>query len=346
LEFRLQNSLKPGEPMSTGQVVDEWPYPGCLEALREHYRRALKDCAGHTADRFKRGVGLAGGSFGIGRGGPDRCLVAVELMPDGGLTVYGSVSDPGEGNDAMLTQLASHLTGIAQEKIRLVTSDTDSTPDSSSASGSRLTYMAGGALLNAIARLKEAMAEAGASDYNGLAAAGKPTRHTGERVAETSLLDPKTGRGAPFESRVHGVQMAEVEVDVETGEVRLLKMTAVVDPGTVINPRIVEGQIEGGLDMGAGMALREHYVHGETNDWVSFKFPTMKTAFDMEIILLQTPRKRGPLGAVGIGEFVLLPTSAAIISAIRNAVGGERICDLPATPERVLRAMGKGQSTN
>jgi aldehyde oxidoreductase len=342
LEFRLINSVKLGQSISTGQMVDEWPYPGCLEAIREHYERARKDCAATPNGRFRRGVGLAGGSFGIGRGGPDRSLVAVELMPDGGITIYGSIADPGEGNDAMLTQIASHLTGIPSEKIRLVTRDTDNTPDSSSASGSRVTYMSGGAMVNAIEALKKAMEEAGGSDYRQLVAAGKPTKYLGTKAAETTLLDPETGQGVPFESHVHGVQMAEVEVDTETGEVRLIKMTAVVDPGTVINPRIVEGQIEGGLDMGAGMALREHYVHGKTNDWKSYKFPTMKTAFDMDIILLQTPRKRGPLGAVGVGEFVLLPTAAAIITAIQNATGGERICDLPATPEKVLRSMGKG----
>ena len=98
---------------------------------------------------------------------------------------------------------------------------------------------------------------------------------------------------------------------------------------------------EGGLDMGAGMALREHYVHGETRDWASSKFPTIKTSFDMDIILLQTPRRRGPLGAVGIGEFVLLPTPAAIVTAIQDATGGERIRHLPATPDKVLEAMGR-----
>jgi len=202
--------------------------------------------------------------------------------------------------------------------------------------------MSGGALVKAIEALKASMAEVGAKDYQELVAAGRPTKYLGTRVAETTLLDVETGQGVPFESRVHGVQMAEVEVDTETGEVRLLKMTAVVDPGTVINPLIVEGQIEGGLDMGAGMALREEYVHGRTSDWVNLRFPTMKTSFDMEIILLETPRKRGPLGAVGIGEFVLLPTSAAIITAIQDATSGERICRLPATPERVLASMGKG----
>jgi aldehyde oxidoreductase len=342
LEFRILNSLEPGRSISTGQVVDEWPYRECLEEIRPHYERARKDCASAGNGRLKRGVGLAGGSFGIGKGGPDRSQMAVELMPDGGLTIYGSVSDPGEGNDAMLTQIASHLTGIPASKIRLQTRDTGNTPDASSASGSRVTYMSGGALVNAIERLQNAMAEAGAKDYNQLTAMGKPTRYMGAKIAETTGLDAEKGQGVPFESRVHGVQMAEVAVDIETGEVRIVKMTAVVDPGRVLNPKIVEGQIEGGLDMGAGMALREHYVHGKTRDWVTSRFPTTQTAFDMEIILRETPRKRGPLGAVGVGEFVLLPTSAAIITAIRNATGGERIRDLPATPEKVLRAMGKG----
>ena len=344
LEFRLLNSLQPGQSISTGQIVEEWPYRECLEAIRPHYERAKRECAAHRESRFRRGVGLAGGSFGIGRGGPDRSQVAVELMPDGGVTVYGSVADPGEGNDAMLTQIASHLMGIDPGKVRLVTRDTDSTPDSGSASGSRVTYMSGSALVMAIQALKKAMEEAGGNDYNKLTAAGKPTRYMGTKVAETGALDPERGQGVPFESRVHGVQMAEVEVDTETGEVSILKMTAVVDPGTVLNPRIVEGQIEGGLDMGAGMALREHYVHGQTQDWISSRFPTTNTAFDMEVILLQTPRKRGPLGAVGIGEFVLLPTCAAIITAIQNATGGERIYDLPATAQRVLRSMGKGEA--
>ena len=333
------NSLHPGQSISTGQVVDEWPYPGCLEAIRERYEVARKEASEHKRGRLRRGVGIAGGSFGIGRGGPDRSNVIVELMPDDGLTIYGSVADPGEGNDAMLTQIASHLTGIPIEKITLVTRDTDRTPDSSSASGSRVTYMSGGALVKAIEALKAAMEEVGASTHAEMVAADKPTRYLGTRIADTTLLDPENGQGRPFESRVHGVQMAEVEVDTESGEVKILKMTAAVDAGTVINPTIVEGQIEGGLDMGAGMALREQYIHGRTVDWATYKFPTMKTAFDMEVILLQTPRKRGPLGAVGIGEFVLLPTSAAIMSAIHDAVGGQRIRHLPAFPERVLEAM-------
>jgi aldehyde oxidoreductase len=201
--------------------------------------------------------------------------------------------------------------------------------------------MSGGAMVNAIEQLKAAMAEISAQGYDDMIAAGKPTRYLGTRIQDATLLEPKTGQGAPFESRVHGAQMAEVEVDTETGNVRVVKMTAAVDAGTVINPVIVEGQIEGGMDMGVGMALREEYVHGRTKDWVSIHFPTMKTSFESTVILLQTPRKKGTLGAVGVSEFVLLPTAAAVITAIQDATGGARICELPATPARVLASLAR-----
>ncbi len=341
LKFRLANSLQPGQSTSTGQVVEEWPFPGCLEALRPHYQRALAEAAAFKDGKKRRGVGIAGGSFGIGKAGPaDKSTVAVELNPDGGLTVFGSIADPGEGTDAMLTQLAAYATGIPVDKIHLITRDTDRTPDSSSASGSRVTYMSGGAMLLAIEALQKAMSEIGATTCQELVNAGKPVRYLGTKIQQTTLLDPQYGQGIPYESRVHGVQMAEVEVGMETGDLNILRMTAVVDAGTVINPLVVEGQIEGGLDMGAGMALREEYVHGETKDWVTFKFPTIRNSLESKIILLQTPRAKGPVGAVGVGEFVLLPTAAAIMNAMENATG-TRVQHLPATPQKVLAALVK-----
>ncbi len=279
-------------------------------------------------------------SFGIGKTTPgDRSTVFVELLANGGLAVFGSVADPGEGNDAMLAQIAAHLTGIPLDKIELVTGDTGRTPDSGASSGSRQTYMSGGALVAAIEEMKKAMDEAGASNRDELTAAGKPTRYMGVKTQTlTTPMDSATGQGVSYETQVHGVQMAEVEVDTETGEVRILKMTAVVDPGQIINPQAVEGQIEGGMDMGVGMALREEYIHGKTKDWVTFKFPRMKNALDMEIITRETQRKTVTLGGTGVGEFVLLPTSAAVTNAIYHATGA-RIYDLPATPERVKAAL-------
>jgi aldehyde oxidoreductase len=342
-EYRYMNTLPVGGTMSTGEVAEQWPYKECLEALRPHYDRALKEAAPLKTGRLRRGVGIAGAAFGIGAPMPkDQANVAVELHKDGCLTVYGAAADPGEGTDSMLTQIASHLTGIPVDMIHLVTRDTDRAPAVGSASASRITYMVGGALVLAIEKLKEAMGEAKATTYEELVAAGKPTRYLATKHADTTPMDPKTGQGIFYEVRVLGCQMAEVEVDIETGDVRIVHMTAVEDIGTVINPANVEGQMQGGLDMGVGMALREEYIHGVTKDWRTFKFPTMKTSFPMTVITLQTPRKKAPLGAIGVGEFVLLPTSAAVMNAIHDATGA-RIYDLPAKPERVLAALAAGK---
>ncbi len=118
----------------------------------------------------------------------------------------------------------------------------------------------------------------------------------------------------------------------------MLKMTTACDAGVLINPHNVEGQLEGGMDMGAGYALREEYVAGETRDWLSFKFPSLKTAFDMETILLQTPRKRGTNGAVGVGEMTMVPTAPAVINGIYNACG-VWVTDLPARPDKVKQVL-------
>jgi aldehyde oxidoreductase len=136
--------------------------------------------------------------------------------------------------------------------------------------------------------------------------------------------------------------MAEVEVNTETGEVRVIKMTTAVDPGPVIHPQNLEGQLEGGMDQGVGYALREKYVSGKTKDWVTFKYPSMKTAFDMEVLTpLETTRENGTLGATGIGEMTMVSTAPAVINAIKDACG-VRIFDLPATPEKVKAALAKG----
>jgi aldehyde oxidoreductase len=337
LKFRQINLLQPGQSTSDGGVVDEWALNACMERIKPEYERALKEAKAFKSKNIKRGVGLAASGYGIGQP-QDKSDVAVELDADDGLTIYGSVEDPGEGSDAMLAQIAAHLLPIPQEKIRLVTRDTDRTPNSGMAASSRQTFMSGHALVKAIEALKAAMKEAGAKTHQELVKAGKPTRYQARHSLEHTGMDKETGQGQFFASHCHGVQMAEVEVNIESGEVKVLKMTAIVDAGTIINPLAVVGQIEGGMDMGAGMALREKYVHGETVDWVTYKFPKMQDAFEKKTILLESPRKNGPLGATGIGEFTLMPTSPSILNAIENAVG-VRIYDLPATPDKILKAL-------
>jgi aldehyde oxidoreductase len=339
LEFRRRNSLRPGQTKATGYVVqDVWPFPELCDALQPHYRRALRERDGARTGTVRRGVGLGAAAFGIGQPG-DKAAAAVDLDPDDGVTVSAAAADPGEGNDSMLSQLAAQVLGLPLDRVRVATRDTDHTAASGPASGSRITYMIGGAAVDALQQLKQAAAEVGALSWKAFQEAGRPTHYLGQKkILETAPLDPQTGQGPSFESNVHAIQMAEVEVDTATGQVQVLRMTVAVDPGPIINPQNVEGQLEGGMDMGVGYALREEYVTGRTRDWATFKFPTMRTAFDMTVVTRETPRLRGTLGATGVGEMSMVSTAPAVINAIHDACGAW-IHELPAHPARVKAAL-------
>jgi aldehyde oxidoreductase len=342
LKFRIKNSLKPGQSVSTGDIVELWPFPEVCEAIKPYYEKAKNEAAAHKNGVVRRGVGVAGMSFGIADPG-DSGQAVVELDPDDGITIYAAVADPGEGNDSMLTQIGGYLLNLPFEKVRLVSRTSAKTTQTGPSAGSRQTYISGGALVNAIEQLKEAMKEAGGKTYKALQKAGKPTRYMGYKKVEAEApLDPETGQGPTFESQVHDIQMAEVEVNTETGEVRLLRMVTAVDAGPVIHPQNLEGQLEGGMDQGVGYALREEYIHGKTKDWVTFKFPKMSTSFDMEVLTRETPRPKGTLGSTGIGEMTMVPTAPAVINAIADACG-VRIRHLPATPEKIKAALAEGK---
>ncbi len=337
LEFRKINSLQPGQSKSTGQVVDQWPFPELCDAIRPPYERAVRDAASFREGTIRRGVGLAAGAFGIGSPG-DSAIVALELDEGGGVTIYAAAADPGEGTDAMLTQVAAKNMNLPLYKVRLVTRSTDLTTATGPAAGSRMTFMVGVALVDAVNQLKNVMAETGAKTAMDLRKADKPVRYIGKKSMAGGTLDQETGQGPSFDSQVHAIQLAELEVNAETGDVRVLKMTTACDAGVVINPQNVEGQLEGGMDMGVAYALREKYVAGQTKDWVTFRFPSTNTSFEMKTILLQTPRNRGTNGAVGVGEMTMVPTAPAVINAIHNACG-VWVTDLPAQPEKVKAAL-------
>ena len=339
LEFRIKNSLRPGDSLSTGIVlIDDSTFPQVCELIKPHFERAKKEAAQFKTGKIRRGVGLGAHSFGIGMPS-DNAIAIVELNEDNGVTIYTAAADPGEGNDSMFTQLAAHLLDLPLDKVRLVTRTTENTSETGPAASSRITYMVGGAMINGINDMLTAMKEAGTKTYEGLKKAGKETRYVGKKTTRVAELDPKTGQGASYETQVHNIQMAEVEVNTETGEVRVIRMTTSVDPGPVIHPINLEGQLEGGMDQGVGYALREEYIHGETKDWVTFKYPTFKTSFEMEIIPpLETPRKKGALGSIGVGEMTMVSTAPAVINAIHDACGAW-VTHLPATPDKVKKAL-------
>ncbi|MBN1862992.1 MAG: molybdopterin-dependent oxidoreductase, partial [Dehalococcoidales bacterium] len=340
LELRKMNSLKPGGTKATGMVVKEWPFPELCDAIKPAYDKARKEAAEFNKDGgpVRRGVGIGACAFGIGWPG-DKSEVAVELDPDDGVTVYGAVADPGEGNDSMLAQLAAHVLELPLDKIRLSTRDTDKTWSNGPSAGSRQTWMSGGALVGACKELKQAMEEADSKTYAGLKKAGKPTQYKViRRMPGEDVLDPKTGHGPSFMSDCHNIQLAEVEVNTKTGATKVIRITSAVDIGPVINPQAMEGQLEGGMDQGVGYALREEYIHGKTTDYIKFKFPKIGDTFEMVPIVQETIREDGPLGATGVGETTMVSTAPAVCSAIKDACG-VWMCHLPATPEKVRAAL-------
>ncbi|MFA5308477.1 MAG: molybdopterin cofactor-binding domain-containing protein [Dehalococcoidales bacterium] len=340
LEFRKQNLLKVGQTRSTGAPIDQTNMPELMDDIKPHYERAKKDAAAFNkkGGKIKRGVGIACMSFGIAEAG-DQASNSVEINPDDTVTLYAAIADPGEGNDSMLSQLGAQVLGIPLDRIRLYTRDTAKTVAAGPSAGSRQTYMGGGAMVNGLEQMAKAMKEAGGKTYKALKAAGKPTRYEGSKqIAGSDMLDPKTGQGSSFDSQVHNIQMAEVEVNTETGDVKVLKMTTAVDAGPIIHPQNLEGQLEGGMDQGIGYALREEFVLGKTKDWITFKFPTINEAAEVEFITRETPRKNGTLGSTGIGEMTMVSTAPAVTNAIYNACGA-RVYDLPATPDKVKAAM-------
>ena len=340
LEFRRMNALKPGQSKATGMAVQQWSFVEVCDAIKPAYERAKKEAAEFNArgGAIRRGVGIAAFSFGIGAAG-DKAKLSIEINPDDSFTIFAASADPGEGNDSMLAQIAAHQLKVPLDKIRLYTRDTDKTVLMGPAAGSRMTFMAGHALLNAIANLETAMAEAGRRTHEGLVKAGKPTRYEGFRENPGPAgIDKQTGQGKAQVTEVHNIQMAEVEVNTKTGATKVLKMTVAVDAGTIINPQAFEGQLEGGMDQGVGYALREEYVLGKTKDYVSIKFSTIRDVFDIETITVETPRSNGPLGATGIGEMTMISTAPAVTNAVYNACGA-RIYSLPATPAKVQAAL-------
>jgi CO/xanthine dehydrogenase Mo-binding subunit len=172
---------------------------------------------------------------------------------------------------------------------------------------------------------------------------GRPPLGSASFNPPTVPMDPETGQGKPFATYVYATQVAEVEVDDETGEVEVLRICAAHDSGTTINPALTEGQIEGGIAMGIGMALEEEMLFDADGRQVNanltnYLIPTSLDMPKIEVDIVQSYDPVGPFGAKGVGEPTLVPTMPAILNAIYDAVG-VRIADLPATAEKILMAI-------
>ena len=364
LEFRILNSLRDGQASATGQVMESTGIHECLTALRPHWSRALAEPQpdGH----LRRGVGVASCWYGCGNTGlPNPSTIRVGLTPSGRVVLHQGATDIGQGSNTVIPQIAAQALGLPLSDFDLIGPDTFLTPDAGKTSASRQTFVSGraaqaaGAALRAkILRLVNA-GEGSNLSLNGqivtvsegnvqhrLDLSSLPVTALGYALQAEETYDPPTrpldqdGQGVPYALYGYGAQMVELLVDLRLGTVKLLKITAAHDVGRVINPTLAEGQIEGGIAQGIGLALMEDYIPGRTENLHDYLIPTTGDVPPVESLLIEVPDPDGPFGAKGLGEHVLIPTAPAILNAIRHACGAE-ITRVPALPHRVLDAIRK-----
>jgi len=372
LEFRLANAISTGVPTVTGQVfAGGVGFRDCLEALRPHWLRAREEAAAFNADEgadgHRRGVGLAGMWYGCGNTAlPNPSTIRVGLRRDGRVSLFQGAVDMGQGPNTVMTQICADAIGVEMSSIDTLGADTDTTPDAGKSSASRQTFVSGNATYLAGLELRGRMlALAGASEDAHLELDdGRLIAHDRGRTRTVELaglasdaeglvahavatFDPPTtpldedGQGIPYAQFGFGAHMAELEVDLGLGTVSPIRVTAAHDVGRAVNPTLIEGQIEGGVAQGLGMALMEEYVPGVSENLHDYLIPTIGDVPEIVSILVESGDPIGPYGAKGIGEHALVPTAPAVLNAIRDAVGAG-VRRIPATPDRVLAAIAEG----
>ncbi|EPX78710.1 molybdopterin-dependent oxidoreductase [Salipiger mucosus] len=363
LEFRRRNALRNGDATVCGQVFESgMGIVDCYEALAPAWTRALDEATAFNAanPRRKRGVGVAGGWYGCGNTAlPNPSTIRAGITPEGALRLHQGAMDIGQGANTVIAQIFAEALGVPLGAVEIVGPDTDVTPDAGKTSASRQTFISGNAarlcgeaLRAQILRLgnvgPDARIELGAGEI--LLHEGSERRRVPLEVAEGYALeaqesyDPPTqaldenGQGVPYAVFGTAAQICELEVDLDLGTVHLHRITAAHDVGRAINPLLVEGQIEGGVAQGIGLALMEEFLPGRTENLHDYLIPTIGDVPEVESLILETGDAHGPYGAKGLGEHCLIPTAPAILNAIADACGA-RIHDLPATPDRVRAAI-------
>jgi CO/xanthine dehydrogenase Mo-binding subunit len=368
LEFRILNALDNHTPTVTGQVLGEGVgIRACLEALRPRWNTARAQAAAFNANPRgprRRGTGVAGMWYGCGNTSqPNPSTVRIGLKRNGRIALHQGAVDIGQGSNTIVTQICADAVGARVAQFDLVSGDTAMTPDCGKTSASRQTFVTGKAAHMAGTRLRaEILKLAGACNSavvrfhhekvtvleNGnntiLLLASLPIDGHGYVITCESTFDPpitpldEDGQGTPYAVFGFGAHMAEIEVDVELGTVCVLKVTAAHDVGRAINPTLIEGQIEGGVAQGLGMALMEEFFPGKSENLHDYLIPSAGDVPPVESILIEEPSLIGPFGAKGIGEQAVIPTAPAILNAIHDAIG-VRIHKVPATPDRVRAAI-------
>ena len=325
---------------------------------------------------MKRGRGIAALNYPTGMNlGGDPTQALIYAQPTGGFVVKLASTDLGQGLKTVIGQIAAEALGVPLDYIVIDTGDTDAAPHCMGTFASRATHRVGNAVIMAANEAKKALLEVAGEELEvsagdleiadaeiyergspqhkksvfdtALAAHfkyGKTISGRGMFLKQKSAIDPETGACDPDSTEAHVTTVAEVEVDTETGEVKVLKLSSAYEVGRQVNPKMVEGQIVGGAVMGMGVALMEscfpNYPALDPHPG-SFHEYIMAGAADVpeiESIVLEYPSVDGPYGVKGVGEMTANSPLPAIVNAIYDAVG-VWITELPVTPEKVLRAL-------
>jgi CO/xanthine dehydrogenase Mo-binding subunit len=340
--FRLKNALREGSVLATQSVV-----PPAV-SIRETMMHAA-EAAGWTDEgkpepeaepggRILHGIGVASGyknvcySFGF----PDKCTARCELYGEGSVgqaVIKIGVAEVGQGVLATIGQIGAQTLGLPYEQVTVVNEDSSEVPEAGSCSASRLSFMAG----NAVKMACEAALQA-------WEAAERPAiAERTYRPRPTSMFDPETGVCDPHVSYGYGTQIAEVEVDTDTGQVHLKKVWAAHDVGQAINPMHVEGQIQGAISQAQGWTLLEDFILEEgqlrTKSYADYLIPTVYDMPDeIHPLILEIADPQGPYGVRGLGEMPMLVLAPAILDAIHDATG-IWFNKLPVKAEDVLLAL-------
>jgi xanthine dehydrogenase molybdenum-binding subunit len=375
LELRVKNAQEPGETTGQGMVLRTCGLADCLKtAASEAQWSEKRGPSGRPMDRsLVRGIGIAS-LFHVGGGAKiyrsDGCGTILKIDDFGAVTVLTGSSEIGQGSETVIAQIVAEELGLPIDNIRVINNDSDLTPWDVGVHASRTTFIAGNSALRAAREARRKLLEAAAKRLKrppddldlrdgkivvreggeALESIGKILRgiHFGaknELVMTTDFYEPpstapdKEHMGDISACYAFGTHIAEVEVDVDTGVVRVVRLSAAHDVGRVINRLSIEGQVEGGIAQGIGYALSEELKvedgRIQNPSFTDYKLFTATDLPELRISFVETHDPAGPHGAKGIGEAPMIPVAPAIANAIYNATG-VRITDLPMTPERVL----------
>jgi selenium-dependent xanthine dehydrogenase len=381
IELRRMNALHVGSVTNTGQLLrDSVGLTECIDRVEAEMIRLSGTKNPFTprpvadAPHLVHAWGFAAGykNTGLGGGSPDKSGVEVELYEDGVVEVRTSAAELGQGLVTVLRMIVAEELCLPPKKVRVLVMDTDLTPDGGPTTASRQTYVTGNAARMAAKTLRAAMTSTLAEKYDqppesihyieGLAQVDGHSVPLSDVYIEmkSNGQEPRTlyeywapetkplGEGGDMHVAFsYAAQAAEVEVNTNTGEVRVLNVIAANDVGRIINPLGLEGQVEGGVMMGLGNALTEHFIVEEgrvvTDRLARYRIPGIALTPNIIPIMVEHPTNDGPYGAKGVGEIVSIPTTPAITNAIYNAVG-VRVDSLPVDQEQILWGLQQAAS--